>query len=576
MNLITHSSACIARKIEDIILLGKNSSYRPIKLGCFVTARVISTMVFPIFLLMELILKRIPKWVASVTLYRNPEKADKRIHKIQDHCLGILGSPLGLFSADAVSGLFLKSPYAKNTVKPFCSVEQYEKITAIHYPETTEALQSLVKKAIKQKQQISIVGAGMSQGLQTIPDKEKQIVISTKQLKGFEFLHDNQSVKIQAGTTWETVQIAANQLGKSVIVKQAFDIFSIGGSIGINCHGWAHKNGPISSTIESLEIIDANGEIQILDPKDELFRCIPGTLGYFGAIVSATIKLTDNEHLIEKAEEISIQQFIAYYKNHIKEKDNISLFAGELTLDALEGDPLRSVCMLRYERDTETNKASSTIITENFTLEPKFGTRLERIILHALNCLPKFLASRVISRLWFQKRANIFKRRKCTRNSILHPHIKALTKLNHSRLHAQWLQEYFIKEENLSNFLLFLGAELKANEVIAINASIRPVPKDEISILPYAEQERYAVVICFEQQKTIEAIAHTERWTKRVNDFVINAKDVYYQAYMPFTTKEEFEKCYGSQTIQHLRALKKKYDPQHIFGNAHTAKYFDP
>ena len=44
---------------------------------------------------------------------------------------------------------------------------------------------------------------------------------------------------------------------------------------------------------------------------------------------------------------------------------------------------------------------------------------------------------------------------------------------------------------------------------------------------------------------------------------------------MPFTNKKEFEKCYNPETIQRLRQLKQKYDPQHLFGNAHTAKYFD-
>lgn len=51
----------------------------------------------------------------------------------------------------------------------------------------------------------------------------------------------------QSGAIWEHIQIEANKRGKSVIVKQASDLFSVRGSIGINCHGWAHKYGAISS-----------------------------------------------------------------------------------------------------------------------------------------------------------------------------------------------------------------------------------------------------------------------------------------------------------------------------------------
>ncbi|MDR2539923.1 MAG: FAD-binding oxidoreductase [Chlamydiales bacterium] len=573
---ITNPSAYIARGIENILLIGENREFDPItKLCCSIAARLTSITVFPIFLSMELTFKKIPQLLSSVCLCKDAEKNLKNLYKVQKYSLGVLCFPMGLLRADAVSGFFLKNPYKKDVVSPFGVAEQYGKAAKIHFPETIEDLKILVQQAKKQEKQISVIGSGMSQGLQTIPCKENDIVINTKKLQKIEFLNDNQSVKAEAGTTWEMIQVLANQLGKSVIVKQASDIFSIGGSIGINCHGWAHEYGAISSTVESLEIINDQAELQTLYPEDELFTCMFGTLGYFGIIVSATIKLTDNEYLIEKAEEIPIQQFIQYYENNIRGKKEIPLFGGRLTLDTLEGKPLRNVCMVSYEKDAETNQIPSLVRTQSFTFEPEFGTRLQRIALHTLSCLPEPLANRAISQFWSQERVAMLREKKCTRNEALHPPIKAFLKLNYSKLHAQWLQEYFIKEKNLANFLLFLGAELKANQIKLINASIRPVPKDPVSILPYAEQDRYAVVICFYQKKTEKAIERTKEWTKRVNDFAINNEDVYFQAYMPFTNKEEFEKCYHPETVQRLRLLKQKYDPQHVFGNAHTAKYFD-
>ena len=60
-----------------------------------------------------------------------------------------------------------------------------------------------------------------------------------------------------------------------------------------------------------------------------------------------------------------------------------------------------------------------------------------------------------------------------------------------------------------------------------------------------------------------------------VNQYVISQGDIYYQAYMPFHTKEDFEKAYGPENIAKMRQLKQKYDPENRFLNAHTAKYFD-
>lgn len=44
---------------------------------------------------------------------------------------------------------------------------------------------------------------------------------------------------------------------------------------------------------------------------------------------------------------------------------------------------------------------------------------------------------------------------------------------------------------------------------------------------------------------------------------------------MPYATQNEFERCYGVDTVDNMRALKKKHDPENLFSNGHTAKYFD-
>lgn len=71
------------------------------------------------------------------------------------------------------------------------------------------------------------------------------------------------------------------------------------------------------------------------------------------------------------------------------------------------------------------------------------------------------------------------------------------------------------------------------------------------------------------------AIAKTKQWIETVNKYVIASNDKYYQAYMPYATKEQFETCYSKEKVENMRCLKAQYDPEHRFGNAHTAKYYD-
>ncbi len=582
-SFICNPSASVARGIEDLIIKGENSNNLVMTASCHLLCRFMSVTVFPTFLALELLFKRVPKLLLSIPFSRSDQVASQKFHKniqkIEKFCLGILFSPLGIRSPDGVSGLFLKNIKSNRVIRPFGVETQYGREIpgqGIQYPESVEELKELVKQAKRENKQVSVIGAGMSQGAQTVPANDNSLVINMSRLKSLTFSEDNQTATVQAGATWEEIQIEANKRGMSVIVKQASDLFTVGGSIGINCHGWAHKDGAIASTVESLDIIDANGNLRTLTPDDEMFGCIFGTLGYFGVIVSARLKLTANEHLIERTTEVSLDEFITHYKTHIKDQD-IPLFGGRLVLDNLDGNPLRQVCMVTYEKDTAVAEAQQAIpvLTQDFTPEPKAGTRIERIALQALSHLSYFTTRRLINKFWSKERQVMLEGRKLTRNEALHPPINAFRMLQNSNLHAQWLQEYFIKEENLPNFLRFLGAQLKANEVRLVNATIRPTPQDNISVLPYAEQDRYAVVICFSQLKTEKEIERTKNWIQEVNQYLVTQGDVYYQAYMPYATQEQFEQCYGAERVANLRRLKQQYDPTHVFSNGHTQKYYD-
>lgn len=581
MNFISnlkHPTAYVAKEIENLVIKGKNSPKTAEKIGYGLLSRLMSVTVFPSVLTAELFLKHVPKFVLSIPVRQENkekynEKCRKNFDKVTKYALGLTFSPLGIRAGDGVSGLFLKAPNSNEMIRPFGVEEQYgKKVEQIYCPTSVEELQDLVKKAKQEKRQISIVGAGLSQGPHTVPANDHYLVINTKHLNQIEV--GSNSVKVQAGATWEEIQCEVNKKGKSVIVKQASDIFSIGGSIAINCHGWAHEYGAISSTVESLDVIDAHGELRTLTPKDELFGCFFGTLGYFGVIVNATFKLENNEQLVERTEEVDLSEFIQHYKNKIKGHD-IPLFGGRLVLDNMDANPLRKVCMVSYEKEKNELGLPIPAANSEFKAELKYGKRLERIALQALGRLSYFTTRRLISWLWNREKELMLTTKHMTRNEALHPPINPFKMLHNSNLHTQWLQEYFITEEHLPNFLRFLGAELKANDVRLINATIRPTPKDSISILPYAEQDRYAVVICFGQLKTENEIERSKQWMMRVNEFLISQGDIYYQAYMPFTTQEQFEKCYGKEKIEDLRKLKQKYDPENLFSNSHTKKYFD-
>jgi hypothetical protein len=310
--------------------------------------------------------------------------------------------------------------------------------------------------------------------------------------------------------------------------------------------------------------------VEGLTEDELLFKCQFGTLGYFGVVVEATLDIVDNEEVIEDMVETDCNHFIETHLNLVKDQ-NVLLFGGRLILDTLDGDPMRDICMVSYKRLEGPNP----LTMRNIMAEPKWGTRVERIALKLVCHLPQFCVTRLLSAFWSKEKSAMLEGRVMTRNEALHPPINSFKFLHHSGLHAQWLQEYFVDQDRLPNFLRFLGAELKANEVRLINATIRPTPKDDISILPYADKDRYAVVICFAQKKTDGEMARTRKWIENVNAYLACDGGVFYQAYMPYATVEQFETCYGRERVDAMRTLKQRFDPGHVFGSVHTAKYYD-
>lgn len=572
-------TAQVARCVENVLYRAKNTDYIVRAVGYELLSRAISLTVLPIALTVELIFKRIPKALYAVTFSCagiDGIKRRSRIAKVEKFIIGSLFFGFGMISADSVSGMFLKKISRRDGVYPFGVEEAYGKEANVVSPRDVDTLLKAVEDAISDGKQISVVGSGMSQGTQTVPEEPNSVVFNMQHLNSIEFIEGDACVKVGAGANWEQVQIAANQRGKSVIVKQASDVFSIGGSIGINCHGWAHDCGSLSNVVAAIDVVNAEGVLEHLTFRDDKFPLYFGTLGYFGIVVSATLRLVDNDYYIEESEEIPTANFHEVYQKQIKE-GGFPLFGGRLNLDQTEGNPLRTVCMVRYHRDPQAPEPSETnrVVTPNFKEEPAFGSRIERLALQAIGHYSRGAARRLLSRLWKRERSNMLQGARLTRNEALHPPIKAFNMFKNSELRTQWLQEYFIKPDNLANFLEYLGRVLRENEVRLINATIRPTPKDDYSILPYAEQERYAVVLCFSQIKTPKEMTRTKAWIDQVNRAIIGSGDVYYQAYMPFTTREQFEACYGVERVKEMRRLKALHDPKHVFGNAHTKKYFD-
>ena len=400
-------------------------------------------------------------------------------------------------------------------------------------------------------------GARYSQGKQILPSEPNQILLDMTHFKGITI--DGNIAKVGAGVVWHELQAVANQKGLAIQVQQASNVFSVAGSISAPCHGWDHTMGAIGNTVKSLTIIDGQGNLKKLsldDPNPEvqdLFKCVVGGWGMFGVIVEAELELTTNDKLVEAGEKVEFSDYLKYFDEQVAGNPDVKMHLYRLSLDPKQGFFKEGYAQNYYKVGGPPTKP------ELIVPEPEHGDRLPRILFHGVR---QFRAAKPL--FWQNAKQEILGTRELDRNHAMTPPI--LATVNNSKTDCEWLQEFFVKREDLEEFIQVLGKTLDKNKVSLLNASVRYIKQDTTSHMSYArEGERFALVLFFSQKLTPEDIAKTKAWVRDTIDYLQKKGGTYYLPYQHFATKEQFRACYPQWA--HVAYKKRKYDPQGVFHN---------
>lgn len=546
-------------RINDYLILKSDDAPCVISQLYLIFARVISVTFFPICVLGDLILYSgdfIIEWIqtkCASTKQRCQEHEKKMYHTIDviKRCaLGIIFFLAGLIYPDVITEHFLRHDRFDGWIRHYGQL--HKALGSVKYPKTEEDLQAILKSGKK----IAIVGAGMSQGKQALPIGFDNILIDMKHFNHVVLSKESKTAIVGGGATWQDVQNSANQEGLAVQVMQASNIFSIGGSISINCHGWDHRAGPLGNTILSLKIIDPEGNIKKLTKEDELFHYVIGGLGGFGIILEAEIALVDNDLLSEEGKEVKPVDYPAYFANEVENVDAIKMHLYRLSLDP--SHLFETGVAVNYRKVGE-KKAGEPLIEE----APN-GKRIERIKLHLAR---RFKILRKIG--WKIEKKNALQAHIQYRNQLMRPPINPIFNCSHA--FSEWLQEYFVSRKELPAFLTFMKGILEKNHVHLLNASIRFVKKDDISRMPYAGEDRFALVLFFNQSLAEKEVAKTKKWIREVNDYLTEHQGAFYLPYMQFAKKKQLERCYP--TWKRVKEAKDRFDPEGRLMNGFYEKY---
>ena len=407
-----------------------------------------------------------------------------------------------------------------------------------------------VNRAIKEQKNITIAGVRHSMGGQTLLNNSLQL--NMLRYNKVKYNQHKKTVTAQAGATWQKIQTILNQYNRSVKIMQSDNIFTVGGSVGVNVHGWQVSCPPIASTIVSMTVVDATGKIKRVSKDDdsELFSAIIGGYGLFAVILDVEFETTVNNSLKFNSQFFPSQNLYKKY-TQLLNNDRVELAFARLSVDK---DNLFEEAGLFWFEYQSLPKKYNAIQSETLVALKRWIFRMSEY-------------SEFGKKLrWYSEKQYskfIGNSKTVSRNDAMSADIHVIWPLYSTN--KDILQEYFIPKGQINAFLEGLKTNIKKYKVNILNVTIREVKEDKITALPYAKNDVFALVCLFSQESNPQHELIMKNFTIDVISLVNKLKGSFYLPYRLHHNKENLLGSYPD--IKRWLALKKKYDKNGVFNS---------
>ena len=160
-------------------------------------------------------------------------------------------------------------------------------------------------------------------------------------------------ISVESGVTWGQIQDYVNPYGLAVEVQQSSNIFTVGGSLGVNAHGRDPRFGPVIETVQSLRIMNGAGKILNVSrlENSELFSLVIGGYGLFGVVLSADIQLGEDDVYKKSCKTLDYRAYPAYFEANVANQREVGLHYARPSIR--HSDLLRTTVACTFTKTTE-------------------------------------------------------------------------------------------------------------------------------------------------------------------------------------------------------------------------------
>lgn len=424
-----------------------------------------------------------------------------------------------------------------------------------------EVLRAAVRRARREGHAVCVAGGRHAMGGQAFA--EGAVLLDMRPMDRVLSLDaQGGGVEVEAGAQWPGLlaTLARLQAGRretwSIAQKQTgADRLTIGGAVAANIHGRGLRMRPFISDVESLVLVDAQGEVRCLsrDKDAELFRSVVGGYGLFGVVASATLRLVPRRKLQRVVTIERVDDLMPAFERRIAGGFLYGDF--QFAIDAASPDFLSKGVFSCY-RPVDP----STPIPEGQRelLEADWRRLVE------LAHVEKTRAFELYAEHYLATSGQVYWSDTHQLTTYLDGY--------HSELDARFaspvpgsetITEVYVPRPRLFDFMEEAARDLGRRGVSLVYGTVRLIERDDESALAWAREPYACVIFNLHTEHTWPGLARSAAAFRALIEMAISRGGSYYLTYHRWAARGQVEACYP-QMPEFLRR-KREHDPAELF-----------
>jgi FAD/FMN-containing dehydrogenase len=425
-------------------------------------------------------------------------------------------------------------------------------------PTGEDEIRKAILQAATSKVKVTIAGKRHTMGGQTLyPESVAIDMLPFNKIISLD--ESNKILTVQSGATWSDIQQFLNPLGLAVLAMQGPNVFTVGGSVSVNAHGWDMVHGPVAASVEWFRILLADGSIERCSREEhpELFHLALGGYGLFGVILDVGLRVTDNAAYVATVSDVDYSELPKYFDGQIRSSPTVEL--GEADLSISPVSLLREAVSVTYKREGGNTKRTDPLEAEQHVLRDRYffdlsrqygwGKRLRWMLQESLEYPPTGAVR--------------------TRNNVFRSPVERIE--HYSPKDTDVLQEYFIPPETFVAFVDRLREIIQRRRVNLLNATVRYIEPNDDAFLNHSARAALAVVLYINVKTSTPGQMESSEMTREIIDLALANGGTFYLPYVLDFTKAELFR--GYPMAGEFFAAKKRYDPSEMFFSEFYSQY---